>query len=301
MEQKNIENDISKYIDEGHFGNLHEQAFNDVLKLLMDFVQDGSQLLKSKDKLAWVCDSVMGSGKTTAIKVLLKYLATASTKIPLLLVFAEKNLMLEVYDEINTFATDREVRHLIEYVDSSNVNEVSQTLKQFQFVCITQQRFRDLTLNFGNWDEYRVFSLGRKPVERHIERLIVVDEMPILVDEAVFDVASKDNSVDWFDKLAEGSDFTAEEVQMARATIMMLITTEILGSADEERTFTKPLKAGFQQTKSYNRLVSIINRINTDKGDFESVRKLRWFKKLLHRNRIGAIDRHKKGTNILCA
>lgn len=301
MEVNNIKNEISKFLSEEHLKNLHEEAFYDVLNTLVNFVNDGSHSLKKKqEKLAWVCDSVMGSGKTTAIKVLLKYLANNFNDIPLLLVFAEKNLMLEVYQDVNTYAKEMGVRNLIEYVDSNNVNEVSHTLTSFQFVFITQQRFRDLTIGLGNWNEYRVFNKGHKPMQRTIERLIIVDEMPIFFDSAAFDVSSKDNSVDWFDKLAEGSSFTAEEIQLARTVIMMLMTYEMLKSKGN-RTFTKALIKGVLDPLVEKEFIAIINRINMEQGDFESITKLRWFKKLLHTDEVGAIDRHSKGTSILCS
>lgn len=301
MDINNIKQNIKNYIDEHHLKNIHELSFYEVLNVLMNFVQEGTHFSKLQhQKLAWVCNSVMGSGKTTAIKVLLKYLADNFRDIPLLLVFKETNLMLEVYEEINSYAKNKGIRSLIEYVETSNVNEVSQTLNQYQFICITQQRFRDLTLNFGNWNEYRVFIKGHKPVQRTIERLIIVDEMPIFLDNAIFDVSSKDNSVDWFDKLAEDNNFTADERQFARTMIMMLMTYEMLRSKRGER-FTKPLINGVLEPKVEQEFTSIINRIDTEKGDFELIRKLRWFKRLLHDDQVGAIDRHSKGISILCA
>lgn len=155
-------------------------------------------------------------------------------------------------------------------------------------------------MDFGNWNEYRVFIKGHKPMERYINRSIIVDEMPILVDAAAFDVSSKDNSVDWFDKLAEGSNISAEEIQFSRTNIMNLMTYEMLKSKDK-RKFTMSLINEAEKTEQEKLFESVINKLNTKNGDYESIRKLRWYKKLLHNDRIGAIDRHATGTSILCA
>lgn len=301
IELENIKNEILKYLGEEHLKNLHEPSFYEVLSTLMNFVEESTYGQKVRqEKLAWVCNSVMGSGKTTAIKVLLKYLASNNVEYPLLLVFNEVNLMGEVYEEVNSYAKENGIRNLIEYVDSSNVNDVAQTLTSFQFVCITHQRLRDLTLGFGNWNEYRVFIKGHKPMERYINRSIIVDEMPILVDTAAFDVSSKDNSVDWFDKLAEVSNISAEERQFSRTYIMNLMSYEMLKSKDK-RKFTKSLVNEAETTEQEKIFESVIHKLNTENGDYESIRMLRWFKKLLHTDRVGAIDRHSTGISVLCA
>lgn len=138
IELEKIKDGISKYLGEEHIKNLHEPAFYEVLSTLMNFVEKSAYSQKvEQEKLAWVCNSVMGSGKTTALKVLLKYLASNNADYPLLLVFNEVNLMMEVYEEVNCYAKENGIRNLIEYVDSSNVNDVAQTLTSFQFVCIT--------------------------------------------------------------------------------------------------------------------------------------------------------------------
>lgn len=301
IELEHIKDDITKYIAEEHLKNLHEPAFYEVLDTLMNFVEESKSGHKVKnEKLAWVCNSVMGSGKTTAIKVLLKYLATHNNDYPLLLVFNEVNLMAEVYEEVNNYGKEHGHRNLIEYVDSNNVNDVAQTLTSFKFVCITHQRFRDLTLSFGNWSEYRVFIKGHKPVEKYVNRSIIVDEMPILTDTAAFDVSSKNNSVDWFDKLADVSNISVEEIQFSRTMIMHLISYEMLKSKDE-RIFTMSLINEAEKTEQENLFESVINKLNIENGDYESIRMLRWFKKMLHNDRVGAIDRHATGISILCA
>ncbi|UOE75843.1 DEAD/DEAH box helicase [Parageobacillus thermoglucosidasius] len=296
-----IKENIHKYLEESRFKNLHEQAFYEVLDILLKFVEEGSSAIKDKQgKLAWICDAVMGSGKTTAIEVLLKYLADNHRDIPLLLVFSERGLMKDIYDAIYAYGAKKGNYRLIEQVHTDNVNDVAHTLKRFQFVCITHQRFRDLTLGYGNWDEYRFYQVGFEAFPKKLDRLIIVDEMPILFDSCVFDISSKDNSVDWFDKLAEESDLTSSEKQFARTMIMLLMTYEMLES-EGKRRFTKPLKEGINNSNIQQRFEEILKKINQKSNDFESLRKFKWFKQLLNHEKVGAIDRHSKGTSILCS
>jgi hypothetical protein len=301
MDLINIKENIHNYLEDSHLKNLHEKAFYEVLSILLKFVEEGSSANKNKqDKLAWVCDAVMGSGKTTAIEVLLKYLADNYRNIPLLLVFSEISLMKDIYDVIYAYGAKKGNYRLIEQVHTDNVNDVAHTLKQFQFVCITHQRFRDLTLGYGNWNEYRYYQVGFEPFAKQLDRLIIVDEMPILFDSCVFDISSKDNSVDWFDKLAEESDLTSSEKQFARTMIMMLMTYEMLES-EGSRIYTKPLKEGVNNSNIQQRFEAILEKINQKSNDFESLRKFKWYKQLLRHEKVGVIDRHSKGTSILCS
>ncbi|MGN7175048.1 DEAD/DEAH box helicase [Cytobacillus sp. SAFR-174] len=301
MELIEIKDKIEYYLDKDHFENIHSGAFYGVLEVLFNFVSEGVEAVKDRQKaLAWVCDAVMGSGKTTAIEVLLKYLADHKSSVPLLLVFNEKSLMKRIYDSLHKYGAGKRKYNLIEYVQTENINEVVHTLTKFQFVCITQQRFRDLTLGYGNWNDFRIFHEGTEPFHKDIERLVIVDEMPILFDESVFDISSKDNSVDWFDKMAEASKLTPSEIQFGRTMIMMLMTYEMLDS-EESRTYTKPLIEGIKDSKMQERFEQILDKINIDESDFESTRKYKWFKKLLNWDGVGAIDRHSKGVSIICS
>jgi uncharacterized protein YlbG (UPF0298 family) len=295
-------NEVMNYIDHKHRKNLHECAFSETLSVLLDFVQKSQDALMNKEKkVAWVCDAVMGVGKTTAIEVLLKMLIDSKERIPLLLVFNEINLMERVYKNIEEYVKAKNQRHVIAYVTTENVNQVSQSLIDYQFVCITHQRFRDLTLGYGNWNEYRIYNPSPESnFSKDQERLIIVDEMPILFDDCVFDISSENNSVDWFDKIAEDSELTSSEKQFARTVIMMLVAIEMLDS-EGKRTVTKPLLANKLSEDMQERFEQIFKKINLENKDYETVRKYKWFKRLLKEEHVGAIDRHSKGTSILCS
>lgn len=301
MSDIQFENMVRKYLPEEQWKLLHKDAFEQTFSILQSFVQEGNIVRSNKEKLAWVCDAVMGVGKTTAIEVLLKYMIDKNDKTPILLAFNEINLMERVYQSVYNYAEKLGKRRAISYVTTENVNQVAQTLITYQFVCITHQRLRDLTLGYGNWNEYRNYNPNpSSPFNNTKERLIIVDEMPILIDESVFDISSNNNSVDWFDRVAEDSDLTPTEKQFARTYIMMLISFEMLDS-EGVRTVTKPLLANELGNDLQDRFEGIFKKINLENKDYESVRKYKWFKRLLNEDRIGKIDRHNKGTSILCA
>lgn len=220
---------LPNYLDRDYIGKLHSDAFRDVLDVLAEFIQKSTEV-ENNDYLSWVCNAVMGSGKSTAIEVLLKYLGDMRINTPILLVFAEKNLMKRIYDSVNIYGREKGNNFLIDFVDSENVQLVQHTLNQYQFVCITQQRYRDLILGYGNWSDYKYYKYGHNGFHKTIERLTIVDEMPILFDSCVFDPASRDNSVDWFDILAEESELSASEKQFGRTMITNLISYEMLKS-----------------------------------------------------------------------
>lgn len=286
---------IPTYLTEQHVENLNIEAFKSVTNVLFDFIVEGEA--QTEDTIAWVCDAVMGSGKTTALKVLLKYMVDSQKRTPLLLVFNELSLMQEIYKDVSEFAESKELTKVIKYVDSDNVNFVLESLNEYQFVCITLQRFRDLALKYGNWSQFKTYN--RNP-QSSAERLIIVDEMPEFFDTAVFDLSSNNNSVDWFDKLAKSSDLTTEEKQFARTMIMMLFALEMLES-EGIRTTNAPLINGIAGAASKKRFEDTMAKLKTDSTDYEASRQLKWFKRLLNEEAVGAIDRYKDGISVLCS
>lgn len=300
---ENIKKVVKDYLEPSHLKNLHLDAFYGVVEIICSFILEGTIAVRNRQKaIAWVCDAIMGSGKTTAVEVLLKYLVDYQPTVSVLLAFNENSLMKVIYEEVYNHGVKKGKYNIIEYVQTENVNEVVHTLSNFQIVCITQQRFRDLALGYGNWNDYRAYTQGTKPFQKSIERLIIVDEKPILFNESVFDISSNDNSVDWFDKMAEESNLTPVEIQFGRTMIMTLMTNEMLVSdREEKRTYTKPLIERIEGAKTQGDFEKIINSIKLKKYDFELLRKLKWFKDLLYHKRIGAIDRHSKGINVICS
>lgn len=286
---------IPTYLTEQHIENLNIEAFKSITKVLFEFVVEGEA--QTEDTIAWVCNAVMGSGKTTALKVLLKHMINSNKRTPLLLVFNELSLMQEIYTEIITYSEEKELSRVIQYVDSDNVGFVIDSLSEYQFICITQQRFRDLTLKYGEWSKYESYSRNK---DIPWKRLIIVDEMPELFDTAVFDISSNNNSVDWFDILTESSAITASEKQFARTMIMMLLSLEMLES-EGNRTTNLPLIKGITGAESKERFKSIILKIKPNSADYEASRQYKWFQRLLNEAGIGAIDRQRNGVSILCS
>lgn len=270
--------------------NLHPQAYEDTLNVLKNYV---STCNNQKD-VHWVCNSAPGQGKTTALKALTKELALKRALSPLLIVFNNKDTMNSYYEEINEFALGHHRPFLIQYLNEDNFTKVYDEVDQYQVLCITQQRLRDLRLGYG--DPYKILY-ETKDGQRARERLIIIDEMPIFVNDADFDISSKDNAIDWFDHLGEVNGLDETEMQTGRITINKLIAREL----ESENHTTKKLINYMGDSTSATEFNNMLNSLSTDMAKREHVDKYKWFLKLLRQDNMGVLDRSKYGARIMCA
>lgn len=270
--------------------NLHPQAYKDTLNVLKNYV---STCNKQKD-VHWVCNSAPGQGKTTALKALTKELALKRAAIPLLIVFNNKDTMNSYYEEINEFALGHHRPFLIQYLNEDNFTKVYDEVDQYQVLCITQQRLRDLRVGYG--DPYKILYEAKEG-QRARERLIIIDEMPIFVNDADFDISSKDNAIDWFDHLGEVNGLDETEMHTGRITINKLIAREL----ESENYTTKKLINYMGDGTSATEFNDMLNSLSTDMAKREHVDKYKWFLKLLRQDNMGVLDRSKYGARIMCA
>lgn len=147
--------DYYLYVNEEVKGNLCYSAFLQIEEKLENFVDlsTSANSYSSSDKLSWVLNAPMGHGKTTALTTLMKILGNNRGKsgvIPLLLVFPNNDAMMKVVHEVREYGNKNYIPALVAEVNDENVSDVVQRLSQYQFVCITQQRFRDLALHPDN-------------------------------------------------------------------------------------------------------------------------------------------------------
>ncbi|WP_238653562.1 DEAD/DEAH box helicase family protein [Paenibacillus piscarius] len=270
--------------------NLHPQAYEDTLDVLKNYV---STCNKQKD-VHWVCNSAPGQGKTTALKALTKELALKRAAIPLLIVFNNKDTMNSYYEEINEFALGHHRPFLVQYLNEDNFTKVYDEIDQYQVLCITQQRLRDLRLGHG--DSFKIMYEAKEG-QRARERLIIIDEIPVFVNDVDFDISSKDNAVDWFDHLGEVSSLDEEDVQFGRILINKLIAREMEVGGQITKNLFRYIEGG----ESGVRLNEILSKLKLDTAKREHVDKYNWFLKLLRQDNVGVLDRSKYGTKIMCA
>jgi hypothetical protein len=308
--------DLKPFIDSNQLNNLHPEAFCETFQYLYDFVQQSQAIYtylqknpKSETKyIKRVLNSPPGTGKTTALQAIIKMNITDTyQKQPFLLVFNNGDTMSTFVQNIYTYT---DIPKTILAVDDENIHTVKSVIQEYQMLCITQQRFRDLALDYGNRELFTQYAQKRhwgrlpsgiKPKHKYIPRTIIVDEMPILFDSAVFDISSENNSVDWFDALAENTDdkkLIPFYKTKGRGLINELINYELLHSVGKT---TKKLIRKYEGTDTESVLRHILDSLNTHGVEIEHLNKFKWFKRLLFEDDVGAIDRNGKKTVILCS
>ncbi|AMV11551.1 hypothetical protein GT3570_11520 [Geobacillus thermoleovorans] len=308
--------DLKPYIDPNQFNHLHPEAFLETFNYIYDFVQQSQAIYTYLQKhpesemkyIKRVLNSPPGQGKTTALQTIIKMNITdAYQKHPFLLVFNNGDTMNAFVQNIYTYT---DIPKTILAVDDENIHTVKPVIQEYQMLCITQQRFRDLALDFGNRELFTKYAQkaywGRLPSDiklkhKYIPRTIIADEMPIFFDTAVFDISSENNSVDWFDELAENTDngkLISFYKAKGRGLINELINYELLHSVGKT---TKKLIRKYEGTDTESVLRYILDSLNTHGVEMEHLNKFKWFKRLLFEDDVGAIDRNGKKTVILCS
>ncbi len=296
---------LDRYIESNTLNNLHLEAFTETYNKIEGFIYQSETIYSEKGNKQYirqVVNSAPGSGKTTALKAFLKRMgkerfSTVYRKRSFLLVFNTVKNMMCVYDEINGFAIKHSIPNLIQYVDADNVESVIDTLADYQIICITQHRFRDLALGYGDWRNYNMYiQLEQKIFSK---RSIIIDEMPLFFNEQIFDLAEENNTIQFYDTLTDNTpNLNEEDIIYCRNLMMELIATEL---KTNEQSTTRRLLNPYVNKEDSKRLSKILKELNTENIDTGTLRRFDWFLKLLKYDDIGCIERHRNKNVILCS
>lgn len=274
--------------------NVHLLAFHEISKVIRNFISK-SAFNQTEGEHHYVCTSNPGHGKTTALEAVVKQEIMEKYKTPLLLVFNNNDNMRSFYYPVSDYANKQNHYNAIQYIDTDNVDDfVQDKLSDFQILCITQQRLRDLASDLGNQYEYMWFKTQSG---RHIKRSIIIDEAPIFVSSCTFDINSLDNHIDWFDELAKISEVEADDIRFGRMMITKMFNQEL----NADSIITKRLNRFYEGTPDLEALDTILSKLNSDLVERDIQSKFSWFKRLLYEDDIASIDRHNFGSSILCA
>jgi hypothetical protein len=284
---------VEQYLSPNHVNTLHERAFTETFNVIVDFV---NQSATHRD-IAWVCNSAPGHGKTSALTALCNMILHEKYDIALLLVFNNTKTMDSLYKQVNDYATQHNFTNAIQCVESDNVSDVVADLRMYRIVCMTQQRFANIAVlepdSFKVFEHYcLVDDYGDKQC---IKRLIIIDEMPQFTNEAIFDVGKENNCVDWFDEMVKNIDNENMDSSVVRALISSLVSEEL--SQNTSGTSYKLIRR-IQGTEDEKRLQKVMDNLENVKGVTpESLKRYKWFKRLLNEDSVGAIFQNK----LLCA
>lgn len=299
-----ILDELWNMVPEDQQHSLNRDAFNDIALVYLAFIDSHN----SGKPTHWVCDAAPGHGKTTVLTTVLKRFSSGRDRMPVLLVFNNKDTMKDLFSKIHNYATQNEIPDLIQYVDAENVESELPTLRRYLFVCITQQRLRDLALKQGDWTAFSMYepvsaltgSVFETEATFRQKRMIIIDEMPIFFDECIFDIGAKDNAVAWFDDLAKDAKMTEIERYFGRNTIMQMVLQEFM---DNETSTVTALMKHLDGSKAWERFKTTLEQVmeRVKYAKWETKTSYRWFMRLLNEDAQGCIDRHNNGQSILCS
>jgi hypothetical protein len=310
------------YLTPHHRQNIHSQAFDDISKIFLEFVDEYRgqfemyiENTKNEESenlsitpVSWVCNASMGHGKTTVLVSFLKWLVSEKRlkfKVPVLLAIRENNMADEIFRELKAFD-----EHCVLRIDKDTKKEQEQYVPNYQIVIITHARLKHITLGYGNMQHYRLwkqypmnlFTKGETVNDDDIiskrNRLLIVDEKPDFVNSSVFDIGSHDNSVDWFEKLSGCLDFDSFKSQSIKSQIINLIAFELAENTGSITTALVP-----QDERKSKRIQNLSNTLkeiekNAVGYDILHMEKLKAFQKLLFHDGIARIDEYKVRSNV---
>jgi hypothetical protein len=310
-----IVNELLGFLSKEHKSNLNIHAFTDIsnvfLELVGEYREQFEKYMENRkeeqqieiEPVSWVCNASMGHGKTTVLTSFLKWLVSEKRpkfKIPVLLAIRENNMADEIFRELKEFDDNCVLR-----LDKDTKMELEQYVPFYQIVIITHARLKQLTLGYGNMQQYRLwkqypmnlFTQGEAILEGNIiakrNRLLIIDEKPDFVNSSIFDIGSEDNAVDWFDKLSDCLKLDPMKSQAIKTQISNLIANELAENLGHVTTALVPNDE--LKTKRVKHLVSILKEIEENaKGyDFQFMEKLKAFKKMLFNDGVARIDEYK--------
>ncbi|MBS4194673.1 hypothetical protein [Lederbergia citri] len=294
------------YISEDHQRNIHISAFGDIANVFLELKSEYDSQLKQlinkeeiNDNVQWVCNASMGHGKTTALKCFLKHLVSegnSKRRIPVLLVIREKGMAEEIFEEMQEFNSG-----CVLLVNSENKKEVEPYVPYHQIVIITHSRLDNLTLGYGNlntykmWQQYRDgWSIHRKLDPKNLiskrYRLLIIDEKPSFVNGSIFDIGSKNNTLDWFDDLVSPLELNPYETQTYKSEIIKLIAHQLAINTSSVTTSLIPENENSIFLKNLKRNLKKMKENEFNKPKISSLKQLRHFEKLLKKDGAGRID-----------
>ncbi|WP_243355974.1 hypothetical protein [Bacillus litorisediminis] len=307
-------------LDEGKSATLHKGAFKETLNAIQDFCKESIKIYKSlqgkrkkdpsKQYIHNVLCSAPGHGKTTALEyhIKLEIYQTQTKKNPYLLVFNNNDTMNNFFEYVNEFATLHKKKNAIIAINEQNFEQFKEVLDHYQVVCIMHQRFKDLALGFGDLGTFLKYQQeqvywGKKPPDAKktlVHRTIIIDEMPMFFNSTVFDIGKEHNVLDWYDAFTKNTTedvLSAEKKNNGRRYINGLISNELNNIGNTSKRLLRSIEGSLQEQE----LLQILDSLNKNESDNESVLRYRWFMKLLTEDDVGAINRTAKKTNILCS
>ncbi|OXB94639.1 hypothetical protein [Parageobacillus galactosidasius] len=313
LERINRISEVEKFFsNKDHYHNIHEQSFIDVYNVMIDFINESVQLYEEKKQneeqnvkdnhpyIAKVVNSVMGHGKSTAARIIAK--VAHKNNVPLLFVFNNKKNMDSFRKEVQPF-----VKNELLLIDSDNFNDdLKNIIKNFKIVGITQQRFRDMAIGYGDFSFFSYWKPNIGWIEP-MQRTIIIDEMPIFINAESFDIGKNDNCLDWYDemvKVTNDEELTKFDCERVRVLINYLISMEMAESFKHESEYTSlPTKKLIRHLKDEQRelLYHVLGRLKKEKVEYKYQNRYQWFLKMLENDSVGVVNRDEKKTVILCS
>lgn len=301
-------NEIKDYVSNEQYSNLYEPSFMETYNAIFDFVSSSESIYeKLRDSpqsdlmySAKVCNSIMGAGKSTAFQVIAKQ--ALEYDIPLLCVFNNKDNMNSFNTALKIHSNNTERRVLV--IDSdSYTQDAASIIQRYQIVAITQQRLRDLRLGFGDFSDYKNYS---SPNSLDIlQRTVIIDEMPIFIDSVIFDIGKENNSLDWFDEMADKSNVPTIEIKKARACIPFMISNEVAeGFEIEEKENHTIATKGLLRHLTLDQQQNLLKVLRSFKGinvEYSYKSRYNWFMELLAQDGAAIVCREEKKSVLICA
>lgn len=316
---QNINNKAYVMLEKERVETLHKEAFQDTYEVIRRFSEQSQKIYQyiSKNESEeptnlfshQVLCSPPGHGKTTSLEyhIKMEIIQADTRKNPYLLVFNNKDTMNTFYESVNQFANKYRMKNVILAIDENNLEQFKEVLDYYQIICIVQQRLRDLAIGFGDVDsflKYRQEHLywGKKPDKPDktiVQRAIIIDEMPIFFNSVIFDIGKDNNMLDWYDSFVNGTsdkELSSKGKSNGRLYISSLFNSELNNIGN----ITLKLNRSIASTNIELELLNILEALNKNIPDNNSINRYRRFIRLLNEDGIGAINNISK-KNILCS
>jgi hypothetical protein len=285
-DDQRIDELFSTIDDLSHVQSINRLAFNDIAKVILSFHDNYIQ-----EGIKQVCDASMGHGKTTVLIAYLKWITKQQPKQPILVAVKERHLAHEIYTQVSKVAPNDIIN-----IDSDNKELYESDLQYYQIVIIQHQRLKNLALGFGNVYNYQYYirdkaTWGNSNETEKIKRQLIIDEKPDFVDSTIFDINSENNVLDWFEDLAQPLKLTPIQTQRFKYYINFLLSEQLFQNMLDKTTalLTDEYKNSIA-TKNLLEILKQMQEHEQNKTKYDSLNKLKHFKKLLKEDGYGRID-----------
>lgn len=279
-----------------NYRNIHEDSFLEVYNTLVGLVNDSvdNKEREGNQNVASVIDSLMGHGKSTALKIITK--KCYEREIPLLLVINNKKNMKEFAE----YWKGQQMEECITIASEDMTVENIETMSKKKVVAITQQRMKNIANGYG---DYSIFREWEKT-----DRTLIFDEMPVLIDFEIFDIGYENNVLDWFDEYAKNSGIEMYKLKKSRVTVSFAIGQLIANSYKNRKTddtlsiATTALSDILSKIPDdYEILKYVLNVFGemTYPIDYKYINRFKWFKQLLEKNGAAVINRDNSRKDVI--